>query len=249
MAAIALSGRAQRLLALPAAKSTHQAEASSSLPDRVLTAATDALDRGETHYTDRPGILPLREKVAERLGQRYDLTVDPKTSVLITCGDTEARFVALQQLLAAGDTLLCLGDTALVEAAVIIRGAKLIDARAEPSAKELEAVTGLYLSASAAPGSRSEYLAQAKAQGWWLIFDVTGDADAGFHPASDPALAAHTVTVGGIGTDAGFSGWRVGFLAAPDKEAPALRSFKQSLTICTTNVSQWAALALLGGAA
>ena len=32
--------------------------------EHVQSAAIAALERGETHYTDRQGILPLREKIA-----------------------------------------------------------------------------------------------------------------------------------------------------------------------------------------
>ena len=189
--------------------------------------------------------MPLREKVAEWLEQRYSVRVNPKTSVIITCGDTEARFVALQQFLRSGDGLLCLGGSSLVEPALVIRGAELVEARTEVGPEMLESVTGLYLAATASPELRDTWLKEAEARGWWLIYDVTADKAGTFHPATDAALSARTVTIGGIGYAQGLESWRVGFLAAPDEEAPELRSFKQSLTICTTNVSQWAALGLL----
>src|SRR5262245_54080423 len=37
------------------------------VPEHVRTAAAAALDRGETHYTTRPGVIPLREAIAQRL--------------------------------------------------------------------------------------------------------------------------------------------------------------------------------------
>ncbi|GIV81121.1 MAG: hypothetical protein KatS3mg051_0475 [Anaerolineae bacterium] len=45
------------------------------LPAAVLEAACAALDAGKTHYTDRPGILPLREWVSAYLRERYGLDV------------------------------------------------------------------------------------------------------------------------------------------------------------------------------
>ncbi|TVR85364.1 MAG: hypothetical protein EA416_16980 [Trueperaceae bacterium] len=68
--------------------------------------------------------------------------------------------------------------------------------------------------------------------------------EASFHPAA-VGLAEHTVTIGALGLDAGIEAWRVGFLAAPSATAGPLRDFKQALTLCTTNLSQWGALALL----
>ena len=238
--AVELSNRAKRVLEL---QRLEVQDTSVSLPERARAAALEALERGETHYTDRPGILPLREKVADWLEHHYSVRINPKTSLVMTCGDTEARFVALQQLLGPGDALLCVGDASLVKPALVIRGAELVVA--EVGTGELASVKGLYLTATASPDLRDKWLEEAKARDWWIIYDVTADKAGSFHPATDPALRAHTVTVGGVGYEQGLESWRVGFLAAPDEEAPALRSFKQSLTICTTNVSQWAALGLL----
>ena len=243
MLSVPLADRTKQVLEL---QTSEIEETSSSLPKRARAAALDALDRGETHYTDRPGILPLREEVAAWLKHHYEVSINPKTSVVISCGDTEARFVAVQRLLSPGNILLCLGDASLVAPAVVIRGASLVS---EEDANEgLESITGLYLSAATSPDVRDRWFEEAKKQGWWIIFDVTEDENFSFHPATDPALSSRTVTIGGVGYDEGLRSWRVGFFAAPDDEAPELRSFKQSLTICTTNVSQWAALGLLEGA-
>jgi aspartate/methionine/tyrosine aminotransferase len=50
------------------------------------------------------------------------------------------------------------------------------------------------------------------------------------------------VVIGGL--DDVLPGWRVGWLAGSEV-AEKLRSLKQSMTICTTSVSQWAAVALM----
>ena len=55
----------------------------------VLDAAEAALSAGKTHYTDRPGILPLREQISAYLAQ-LGLDLKPE-SITITCGVTEAR--------------------------------------------------------------------------------------------------------------------------------------------------------------
>ena len=64
-----------------------------AVSDEILDGVRVALLAGETHYTDRPGILELRELVAAALGRTPD-------EVIITSGEKEARFV----------TRLALGD-------------------------------------------------------------------------------------------------------------------------------------------
>jgi aspartate aminotransferase len=229
-----ISERAKKLLEL---NSETVLVGSDVAPEVAHNAAIAALERGETHYTDRPGILPLRKKVAEMLNTRFELGADPNT-IVITCADTEARFVSVQCLLSSGDALLCLENATLLEPALIVRDARLV----KPG-EGLEPVKVLYLTSDTNQQQRDIYLQHAKENNWWIIFEVTSDDS--FHPARDTALKDKVVTIGSIGKTRGLESWRVGFLHAPKGEAPELRSFKQALTICTTSLSQYAALALM----
>jgi aspartate/methionine/tyrosine aminotransferase len=231
---VPLSERAKKLLEL---NNVAMYESSDVAPEAAREAAIAALKRGETHYTDRPGILPLRKKVAEMLNKRFDLGADPST-IVITCGDTEARFVSVQCLLGFGDSLLCLENATLLEPALTIRDARLV----KPG-EELEPIKALYLTSDTNEAQRDTYLRHAKENNWWIIFEVTSDDS--FHPARDAALKDKVVTIGSIGKAQGLESWRVGFLHAPKGEAAELRSFKQALTICTTSLSQYAALAVM----
>ena len=73
----------------------------SPVSQAVIDAAVEALAAGKTHYTDRPGILPLRVWVTEYLKARCAVDYRPD-EVTITCGATEARFVAVKQFAPAG---------------------------------------------------------------------------------------------------------------------------------------------------
>ena len=64
-------------------------------------AVRDALDRGETHYADVPGIAPLCRAVADLLTAR-GLRVNAQDGLMITAGEQEARFLAIQALGQAG---------------------------------------------------------------------------------------------------------------------------------------------------
>ncbi len=231
---VPISERAKKLLELNSATASMNVDVT---PEAVRNAAIAALERGETHYTDRPGILPLRKKVAEMLNTRFNLGADPNT-IVITCADTEARFVSVQCLLGAGDALLCLENAALLEPTLIVRDARLV----KPG-EGLDRVKALYLTSGTSEAQRNAFLQQAKENNWWIIFEVTSDNN--FHPARDAALKDKVVTIGGIGKAQGLESWRIGFLHAPKGEAAELRSFKQALTICTTSLSQYAALAVL----
>ncbi|WP_204240793.1 hypothetical protein [Microvirga arvi] len=197
----------------------------------AIDAVNDALDRGETHYTDRPGILPLRQKVSALLNERFRLASRP-SDLTITCGLTEARFVCLQQLVEPGGTVHALAHPEAVAGAATIRGAVLSQAAAEADL--------VFVPASAGEEAIRACLSLIKPQ-CMVVYEVDSEQET-FHPAALPGLAEQVVTIGDLGLDKGLATARLGYLAAPHQSAPGLRDFKQALTICSTNLSQWAAL-------
>ena len=235
---VPLAQRVRRLQALaPEARDAVARGRDVPVPEPVRVAADEALQRGETHYTDRPGILPLRRQVARRLAREFGAEVDAAKGVVITCGGTEARFVAVQQLLPEGGTLVALSHPERVAAACVVRGVTL---EGPDGIVPSESRVALYLNGETPISVADAWLARAREHGWPVVFE----ADAGGrHPAA-VGLADQTVTIGSLGLDQGMASWRLGFLAAPAATAGPLRDFKQALTICTTNVSQWGALAL-----
>ncbi len=222
---------AQRVLRLPAPSEN---TAQLPVPEGVIDQAYAALDAGHTHYTDRPGILPLRTQIVNALNRQYGLEFNPDV-VTITCGATEARFVALKQLVPAGTTDAARGQRhRRLQAA-----AQLLDI--ELTTDNHTNVSLIYLTPSDDAAVVTALCAQATAQGWWIVWDVSAGLSGDFHPAQKLELAPQVITVGSF--SAALPGWRVGWMAG-SKAATKLRAYKQSMTICTTSVSQWAALGL-----
>jgi aspartate/methionine/tyrosine aminotransferase len=229
---IALSERAKILLA-------HRVEAPANTgldpaPANVRLAVEAALDRGETHYTDRPGVLLLREKIAERIRERFGIVIDPKRDVIVTCGITEARFLATQQLLQPGDTVAAPTSSEPIFGAAVLRGAALTESVPAD-------VRMVYLQSSTPEASLRSHLALTPSSGV-VLFEIDERASR-FHPGQVEGFAHRTITIGGLGEES----WRIGYLASPGGASDSLRDFKQNLTICSTNLSQWATLAAFEG--
>lgn len=200
------------------------------IPPNVIQAASDALDRGETHYADRPGIPELRDLVAKRLNERYGLGLEGK-AVTITCGSVEARFSALQVLAQPGSIVVAPRHAERISATVQLIGAELAE---ETSGNAL-----LYLT----PGDDVEsWLDKAEANGWWVLWDISGVPKPATHPAQRPTLAARVLTIDDV--EGEMPGWAIGWMAGSEKHME-IRAFKQAMTICATNVSQWAVLEFL----
>ncbi len=226
---------ARRVAAIPAPAETPIT--APVVPERVIQAAVDALARGETHYTDRPGILPLRSLVSEQLKADYGVEISPK-DITITCGATEARFVALKVLARTGTQIVCPGSPDR-----ILGVAHLIGAEVVPRVGTPETVSVLYLTPGDVRQVVDELLGLVIANGWWVIWDMdVPGRESQFHPGQRPELLPRITTIDGLGEQ--MSGWRVGWLVGSEM-AERLRAFKQSMTICTTSVSQWAAVEMM----
>lgn len=204
------------------------------VPPGVVAAAEAALAAGQTHYTDRPGIEPLRERAVGWLGARFGVELDAG-QVTITCGATEARFVAIKQL-AAGKAILALSSQRLIAQAAALTGTPIVGADHDPAA-----VSILYLTPADDPDAARPLLDAALAQSWWVIFDTAVRGSRLEHPARSTELAPRVISIGSYSHS--LPGWRVGWMAG-SSAANKLRGYKQSMTICTTSISQWAALGL-----
>ena len=205
------------------------------LPPNVIEAAVAALERGETHYTDRPGIPEFRAWVADHLAERFGLRIDP-AEVTITCGSTEARFVTMTLLAEAGSAVLCPGDSSRIRGALHILGADIVDSVQDD-------ISLLYLSPDVYRETSIELLQRAEETDWWIVYDLSFARTAPpFHPAQNEKLASRVVTIDSLSAD--LAGWRLGWMAG-SAAALRLRAGKQAITICTTAVSQWAGLEFL----
>lgn len=205
------------------------------IPPEVIEAAVKSLDEGKTHYTDRPGILPLRAWVAEHLNERLGLELSPD-AVTITCGETEARFVAVKYLAKPGSTIFCPGEDGNIHGAAQLAQANIVNALVNP-----QDVSVVYLTPHDGQKIVEEVVNLTATHDWWIIWDRVYGREQ-HHPAQNKAIASKVVTVGGLSYR--LPGWRIGWIAGSEM-AGKLRAFKQSMTICSTSISQWAALGLV----
>lgn len=232
------------------------------IPFHVREAAEAALDRGETHYTTRPGVTMLREAIARHLtGEGFPASAE---AMLITNGGTEALYIALQTLLAPGQRIAVAGPTAANIVAMIrfigaepillpaARGVGFMPSVAAIEEADAEAILLATPSPVTGQALSSEELAMilaAARRREMTVFLDRSLATALYDPSrarfTDPTLGAQVVQIGSFSTGHGLTGWRVGWLAAPEALMKRPRDLKQAMSICTTAVSQFAAMAVL----
>jgi aspartate/methionine/tyrosine aminotransferase len=74
-------------------------------PPEILEAGTEAIRRGETHYTHSLGLAELREAIAGRYRERYGARVVPE-QVLVTMGSSPAFLYLFAALVEKDDEVL-----------------------------------------------------------------------------------------------------------------------------------------------
>jgi len=74
-------------------------------PKYICEAATDALDKGYTHYCNSQGLLPLRTEIAKKYEKTHGISVDPEC-VVVTSGAKPIMFYSILALLEEGDEVI-----------------------------------------------------------------------------------------------------------------------------------------------
>lgn len=238
-------------------------------PAHIVAAAADAVTRPENHhYGPTAGDEHLRHAVAARLSPRVPGAVSTR-SVLITHGAKQALFNALSALLHPGDEVLIPAPywVTFPSAVRLAHGAPVI---VRPPVDSLK-ITPESLDAAWTPATRALLLCSpnnptglvhdepelAGILGWavernlWVLADETY-VDLGFRsvpaPAvTEPRITERLITIGGVSKSFAMTGWRVGWMAGPQKLVDAAIAVQSHTTSNVSGVAQSAALAALTG--
>lgn len=237
----------------------------------VVEAAVDAVrDPAMHHYGAAQGDPALRAIVADAISGNTHLAWEAE-DIQIALGAKHALFLALQTLIEAGDEVLVAlpgwpGHTEVVTAAGGTAVPVATDEGFRFSVQALEHCRTSHTRAvilsspgnptgAVHPAAHLRRIAHwAQRHGIWIIsddiyraFDYTGTYQSLLRVA--PQLRDRTVVVGGVSKEHAMTGWRIGWLAAPqDVIASARLHVSRTITHVPT-VNQRAALAALGDTA
>ena len=235
----------------------------SPLDERIIAASSEALEAGETHYVDVPGIAPLRAAIAESLNASTGARYQPG-NIIVTAGVQESRFLTIQKI---GENFESIAVPAVAhpgaQKALGVRARNVIPLSVDaergylsPVAAISEAVAGgcrlLYLESpsrlTGAAYTTDEVAAigQALQDGgasaiWEQGLAPWVDGDCPSLAALEDAPALFT-TIGEAYPGMGLASWHIGYIAAPEDQIPAMQSQKQIMAICTSTAAQYAAL-------
>jgi aspartate/methionine/tyrosine aminotransferase len=230
-------------------------------------AVSEALEAGETHYADVPGIAPLRRAVAAALAAQ-GLRVDAEEGLIIASGEQEARFLALHALAHMGYRVVLPSIVHPGASKAASLGQMIADRLALDPVTMAPAIgnvtralatgkTALYLeSPNRLTGkiidrSTIEAVAEAVTRAdAVVVWDATlapwvPDGTPHGLIGALPGMAERTITLGTLWSGAGVEGWLAAYLAGPPALFQRALSLKQIIAICTTTPAQWGVLGVL----
>lgn len=75
-------------------------------PPKLIELVHKAMKAGHNQYAPMPGVLKLREVIAEKTEALYGTKYDPETEVTITAGATQAIYTAIAAIIRDGDEVI-----------------------------------------------------------------------------------------------------------------------------------------------
>ena len=236
-------------------------------PENIVEAAKAALDAGHTGYTSSNGIPELKAAIAEKL-QGNDVPCGPE-NIIVTPGGKQALYEAIQALIDDGDEVVLL-DPAWVsyEAMVKLAGGSLSrvdlaphDFNLEPALEEVgETIsddTELLVVNSPSNPTGAVYSEEALAgvRDLAVEHDVTVISDEIYEQvtygtemtslASLEGMGDRTVTINGMSKAYSMTGWRLGYLCAPESLIDQASKLHSHSVSCATNFVQHAGVEAL----
>lgn len=241
-------------------------------PANVRAAAIDAINRGETRYTNVDGIVELKEAVAAKFRRDNGLDVSASDCFVATGG----KQIIFNAMLAT----LNPGDEVVVPVPYWVSYPEIVRlAGAEPVFAQASQETGFKLTPEALEAAISD---KTK----WLILNTPSNPSGAAYTAEElrgladvllrhphvyvltddiyevlvydgrafstiaeiePRLMDRTVTMNGVSKSHAMTGWRIGYCTGPREILNAMLKLQGQSTTNAPSISQWAAVEALNG--
>ncbi|MDP3791446.1 MAG: aminotransferase class I/II-fold pyridoxal phosphate-dependent enzyme [Candidatus Omnitrophota bacterium] len=233
-------------------------------PWNIRESAIYSLEQGHTSYTSNKGTQELRQDISRYLKRKYSLEYDPTDEILITVGVSEAFDLAMRAIMNKGDKIL-IPEPYYVSYGplVTLAGGEPVFIKTDPdkefkiTAKDIlkhcdSKTKGIILNYPNNPTGASYTKAELKdisrailKRNLIMISDeIYGDLTYDFDHTPFPTLPhmkERTIYLNGFSKSYAMTGWRIGYVCAPEKMVSLMTKIHQYTMLCASIMSQMAA--------
>lgn len=236
-------------------------------PWNAREAAIRSLHQGFTQYTGNRGLPELRELISRYLKKRFNVEYSPDRTI-ITVGASEAIDLALRAICETGDeilvpepsyvsyspTVILSGGTPVPVQCVadndFILTPEMLERSITPKTKALILPFPNNPTGAIMTKEQLEAIVPVIVKHDLLVISDEIYAELTyvgkhFSFASLPGMAERTVLISGFSKSFAMTGWRIGFVCAPEEIDAAMLKIHQYVIMCAPQMSQRAAIASL----
>lgn len=244
----------------------HGGEPDFETPQHIKDGMASALRENKTRYAPSSGVQPLREAVAKKL-RTFNAMDVTSANILITVGGIQGLVAAFEVTLDAGDDILVFSPywTPIGDMIVMVGGHPIlvpVDTLRQNGIEETltahltPRTKAIYYNTPGNPSGHVFFREDAeKVASFAVQHNLTVIADEAYEDivydgehvsiATLPGMADRTITTFTLSKSYGMTGWRIGYVVAPEIFVQSL----QKVILYTTNgVStpiQWAAISAI----
>ncbi|WP_394926742.1 aminotransferase class I/II-fold pyridoxal phosphate-dependent enzyme [uncultured Robinsoniella sp.] len=237
-------------------------------PWHVRDEGIYALEKGRTFYTSNAGLKELRVEICKYLKRRCNIEYSPDKETLVTVGGSEAIDLAMRAMLNPGDEVLIPQPSfvSYLPCVVLADGApKVINLKEENEFRltKQELLDGITEKTkilvlpfpnnpTGAVMSRTdlEEIAEVIIEKDLFVLsdeiysELSYDGDH-VSIASLPGMRERTITINGFSKAYAMTGWRLGYVCAPEEITAQMTKIHQFAIMCAPTNSQYAAVEAL----
>jgi aspartate aminotransferase len=240
-------------------------------PQRIKDAAVQAMQRGQTKYTEVGGVPELRAAVCAKLRRDNGLDYEP-ADILVSVGAKHTLFNLVMALINPGDEVLVPSPywVSYPEQVRMLGGVPVEVPTSEATGFDLDPIA---LAATVTPRTKLVVLNSPNnptgavftraalaavahlvvERQLWVVSDECYEALTfeGRHvsiASFGPEIKARTIVVNTCSKAYAMTGWRIGYAAGPRALIRAMTDVQSQVTSNPSSIAQWAAVEALTGA-
>lgn len=240
-------------------------------PEYIIDAAKRALDEGKTKYTASSGIPELKRAIVKKFKNDNGLDYT-ESQIVVSDGAKSSLFHALSAIINEGDEVIVAAPywVTYVEQIKLCQGVSVVINTDKKSGYKLikpdleKAITPktkcIIINSPTNPTGvvynekeLKDIAEVAEEHGLYVISDevyeklVFGDQKHISIAGLSDYMKEHTITVNGVSKTYSMTGWRIGYLAAPENVAKAIGNIQSHTTSNPCSFAQYASLEALSG--
>ncbi|KON86522.1 aromatic amino acid aminotransferase [Sporosarcina globispora] len=237
-------------------------------PWSVREAAILSLEQGYTSYTANAGLMELREEIAGYMQKSFGVSYSPQSEITVTVGASQALDIALRAILDPGDEVIVVEPSFVsyvplvaLAGGVPVQVQTLKENGFKILPEQLEKVITVKTKAImlCSPNNptgtmleRSELKAIAQIAEKYDLLVLSDEIYAELAYEGDytsfaaiSGMKKRTILISGFSKGFAMTGWRLGFVCAPEAISQAMLKIHQYAMMCAPTMAQFAALEAL----